>query len=41
LTDAERHRLLNQCAEIIGKDDLNQTVAGDAVRRVLKDAASK
>jgi signal transduction histidine kinase/CheY-like chemotaxis protein len=41
LTDLERHRLLDQCAAIIGKDNFNQTVAEDAVYRVLKGTASK
>jgi CheY-like chemotaxis protein len=41
LTDFERRRLLDQCNAIIGKDNLNETVAADAVHRVLKDTASK
>jgi signal transduction histidine kinase/CheY-like chemotaxis protein len=39
LTDPERHRLLDQCAAVIGKDTLNQTVAAEAVRLALQDAA--
>ena len=39
LNDPERHRLLDHCAAVIGKDTLNQNVAGDAVSRVLKDTA--
>jgi signal transduction histidine kinase/CheY-like chemotaxis protein len=41
LTGPERQRLLDQRATIIGKDALDQTLAADAVHRVLKDAASK
>ena len=41
LSDDERNRLSGQCAALIGKGILNETIAGDAVRRILKDAASK
>ena len=38
LTDLEKQRLSGQCAAIIGKDSLNETAAGDAVRRILLEA---
>jgi CheY-like chemotaxis protein len=41
LTDSERQRLLDQRSTILGKDTLDQTIVGDAVRRVLKDSASQ
>ncbi len=41
LSDYERERLSGQCAALIGKGVLDETVAGDAVRRILKVAASK
>jgi signal transduction histidine kinase/DNA-binding response OmpR family regulator len=36
LSDYERDRLWSQCAELIGKSNLSETVAADAVRRILK-----
>jgi CheY-like chemotaxis protein len=41
LSGQERERLSGQCAALIGKGMLNETVAGDAVRRILRDAALK
>jgi CheY-like chemotaxis protein len=37
LSDNERIRLSGQCAAFIGKGNLTEAVAGDAVRRILKD----
>jgi signal transduction histidine kinase/DNA-binding response OmpR family regulator len=41
LSAPERERLSGQCAALIGKGALNETVAEDAVRRILKDAVLK
>jgi signal transduction histidine kinase/CheY-like chemotaxis protein len=41
LSGQERERLTGQCAALIGKGTLNEAVAEDTVRRILRDAASK
>jgi CheY-like chemotaxis protein/anti-sigma regulatory factor (Ser/Thr protein kinase) len=41
LSQAERHRLMNCCSEIIGKNKLDEAVIRDAVRRILKVAVPK
>ena len=41
LSGHERERLSGQCAALIGKGRLNEAVAEDAVRRILRDAVSK
>jgi signal transduction histidine kinase/CheY-like chemotaxis protein len=41
LSQYERDRLAGQCEALIGKNNLNETVAGEAVRRILKDSVHK
>jgi CheY-like chemotaxis protein len=41
LSDNERDRLSGQCADLIGKGNLSEAVASDAVRRLLKDSITK
>ncbi|HEY3824212.1 MAG TPA: ATP-binding protein [Bryobacteraceae bacterium] len=41
VSDNERIRLSGQCAAFIGKGNLTEAVAGDAVRRILKDVVPK
>jgi CheY-like chemotaxis protein len=41
LLESERERLIAQCVTIIGKDNVNDTTVGDAIRSTLKKTAAE